>query len=264
MHHLIRTGAIVAVLGIAAVASAQQPGAPSTQPPGDPKNRVVVQVDDQTLTAADVQKILQSLPAQSRDFYSGQGWHLLPQFLVRMKVLMAEAHKQKLDAKQDIRDTIQFATESILADAARRQIEQNLPVPDARLAQLYAQKKKEYEEVRFRQLLIRTESSILSQSSAPTRPPLSSEEARKKLEGLRAQILAGADFAEIVRANSDDPSSAASGGDVGFVRYQDVIPPIALAADALDAGKISDIIPTPFGLLVLQVVEKRTQIGRAS
>jgi parvulin-like peptidyl-prolyl isomerase len=98
----------------------------------------------------------------------------------------------------------------------------------------------------------------LSESAAPTHPPLSSEEARKKLEGLRTQIQNGADFAEIVRANSDDPN-AASSGDTGFVRYQELIPPIAQAADSLAPGKVSDIIPTPYGLMLIQVVEKRTR-----
>jgi parvulin-like peptidyl-prolyl isomerase len=176
-----------------------------------------------------------------------------------MKVLLAEARKEKLDQSPAVRDSIQFATESILADAARRQIAQNIPAPDDLIQQMYDGKKGEYQEVHLRQLLIRTESSIMSQSSAPTRPPLSSEEARKKLEELRTQILNGADFAEVARANSDDPSSATTGGDVGFVRYQDVIPPIAQAADALAPGKVSDIIATPYGLLLIQVVEKRTR-----
>jgi peptidyl-prolyl cis-trans isomerase C len=242
---------------------AQQPAAAAedaTAATGsDARNQIVLSVDGDSMSAADVEKILQALPSQSRDFYSGQGWHLLPQFLVRMKVLLSEARKQKLDQNPDVRATIQFATESILADAARRQIAQNIPAPDDLVAQMYQSKKREYEEVRLRQLLIRTESSILSQSSAPARPPLSSEDARKKLEELRTQILNGADFAELARANSDDPTSAASGGDTGFVRYQDVIPPIAQAADALAPGKVSDIIPTPFGMLLVQVVEKRTR-----
>ena len=154
---------------------------------------------------------------------------------------------------------IQFATESILADAARKQVEQNIPAPDDLVVQRYQSKKQEYEQVRLRQLLIRTEGSILSQSSVATRPPLSSEEARKKLEELRTQILNGADFAEVVRASSDDPTTAAAGGDTGFVSYQEIIPPIAQAADALAPGKVSEVIPTPFGMLLIQVVEKRTR-----
>jgi peptidyl-prolyl cis-trans isomerase C len=247
--------------GAVSPAAAQQPATPGAASPGiaaDPK-RVVVSVDGESLTAADVQNILQALPPQSRDFYAGEGWHLFPQFLVRMKVLLAEARKQKLDQKPELRDTIQFATESILADAARKQVEQKIAAPDDLVVQMYQAKKKEYEEVHLRQLLIRTESSILSQSSAPTQPALSSEAARKKLEELRAQIVNGADFAEVVRANSDDPTSAASGGDIGFVTYRTVIPPIAQAADALAPGKVSEIIPTPFGLVLIQVVEKRTR-----
>ena len=249
--------ALVLACRAALPTAAQQPAAAAA--PADAKQRVVVSVGSESLTVADVQKILQTLPPQTREFYSGEGWHLLPQYLVRMKVLLSEARKQKLDQKQDIRDTIQVATESILADAARKQVEQNIAAPDDLVVQLYQQKKKEYEEVRLRQLLIRTESSILSQSSVATRPPLSSEDARKKLQELRTKILNGAAFADVVRANSDDTGAAASGGDIGFVSYQTVIPPIAQAAEKLAPGQVSEIIPTPFGMVLIQVVEKRTR-----
>jgi len=251
--------------GGAAVSVAQTPSGPSpaagaaSGAAADPQQRVVITVNEESLTAADIDKILQSLPPQSREYYSGEGRHLLPQFLVRLKVLLAEARKGKLDQRPEVRDTIELATESILAAAERKQIEQSISAPPDLVAQLYESRKKQFEEVRLRRLLIRTEGSILSQSSVASRPALSPADARKKLEDLRRQILDGADFAELARANSDDPASAPAGGDMGFATYQSVIPPIAQAAAALAPGKVSEIIATPYGLELIQVVEKRTK-----
>jgi parvulin-like peptidyl-prolyl isomerase len=125
--------------------------------------------------------------------------------------------------------------------------------------QLYEARKAEFEEVRLRRILMRTESSVLSQTSVASRPPMSSAEARTKLAGLRQQILDGADFAELARAYSDDGASASSGGDLGFVSYRTLIPPIMQAANRLSPGEVSDVIPTAFGMELIQVVEKRAR-----
>jgi len=243
--------------GLATTSQSQQTPAPAA--PSDPHQRVVLTVNGEPLTAADVEKIIETLPVQSRDYYAHEGRRLLPQYLVRMKVLAQEARQQKLDEQPDIRKTIEVVTESILADAARKQITEGIAVPQDQLLQLYQSRAKQYEEVRIRRILIRTESSILSQSSAPIQPPLSEAEARKKLEELRRQITEGASFAELAKVNSDDLDSAPSGGDLGYVNYQTVIPPILQAAYALSPGEVSDIIATPFGMELIQLIEKRVK-----
>ncbi|MBI3934908.1 MAG: peptidylprolyl isomerase [Acidobacteria bacterium] len=251
--------ALAMLAGGSSGAAQQPPGSAPTSSPADPKQHVVVSVNDVKITEADLEIILRSLPPQSRQYYSGEGRHLLPQYLVRMKVLSEEARKQQLGQQAEVRDAIAVATESILADAARRRIEQNIAAPDELVEQLYQGRKKQFEEVRLRRILIRTESSLLSQSSAASKPPMSSADARKKLEELRQQIAGGAEFAEVAKAHSDDLESAPAGGDIGFVNYQTVIPPVAQAADRLSPDQISEIIPTPYGLELYQVVEKRTK-----
>jgi peptidylprolyl isomerase len=255
MRNLFLSPAVMlALLWSAPLAIAQRAGAPPSS-----ELHVVLSVGEESLTAADVEAILQSLPPQSRSYYSGEGRHLLPQFLVQMKVLAAEARKENLDEQPEMRQAIRFAEESILAEAARRRIEQAVPAPDDLVTQLYQTRKREFEEVRLRRILIRTESSILTESSAPNRAPLTSAQARAKLEGLRQQALEGADFAALAREHSDDAVSAAKGGDMGFVGYMAVIPPISRAAETLEPGKVSEIIPTPYGLEMIQLVEKRTK-----
>ena len=247
-----------------AAVRAQQPPASSPAPSAaaaepDSQQRVVISVDDEKLTVADVQQVLDALPLQSREYYSGPGRHIFPQYLVRMKVLFAEARRLQLDQQPEIRKAIELATESILADAARRQLEKNIATPEDQVQELYEMRKGEFGEVRLRRILIRTENSVLSQTSVAARPPLASAEARQKLAGLRQQILEGADFAELARAHSDDGASAPAGGDLGFVNYRSLIPPILQAASSLAPGAVSEIIPTAFGMEMIQVVEKRAR-----
>ena len=68
----------------------------------DPGDRVVLSVGGQKMTAADVEKFIQALPPNLHAFYEGQGKRLLPASIVRMKVLSAEASKEKLDQQPEV------------------------------------------------------------------------------------------------------------------------------------------------------------------
>ena len=54
-------------------------------------------------------------------------------------------------------------------------------------------------------------------------------------------------FSELAKANSTDPSAATNGGDLGFATSNKYVPTFALAAEALEVGKISDVVETDFG-----------------
>lgn len=82
-----------------------------------------------------------------------------------------------------------------------------------------------------------------------------SETAKAKVEGLLTQIQQGADFAELAKANSEDPGSASRGGELGFFQRGDMVPEFEAAAFALvKAGDLSDIVKTSYGYHLLQLV----------
>jgi peptidyl-prolyl cis-trans isomerase SurA len=92
-------------------------------------------------------------------------------------------------------------------------------------------------------------------------PTQSEEEARKKLLDLKAKIEAKqANFEDLARQNSQD-SYASKGGDMGWVEPGDVPDELAAAMNALQPGQISAPVKTPFGLHIVQVVERKTQDG---
>jgi peptidyl-prolyl cis-trans isomerase SurA len=78
-----------------------------------------------------------------------------------------------------------------------------------------------------------------------------------KLEQLRERVLNGEDFAELARAHSEDKSSAAKGGDLGWVNPGQTVPEFERKMNELEPNELSEPVETPFGLHLIQVLAKR-------
>ena len=88
--------------------------------------------------------------------------------------------------------------------------------------------------------------------------------ARKKIEGLAAQITAGQDFAAIAQANSDDPGSKGSGGDLSWVRRGQMVEKFEKALFALGkAGEVSQPVETEFGWHLIRLEEIKPAMTQA-
>lgn len=83
--------------------------------------------------------------------------------------------------------------------------------------------------------------------------------AREVLERARA----GEDFEELARRYSDDPGSAAQGGDLGWFRRGQMVHEFEQAAYALRPGQISEIVESPFGFHVIRMDKVRSGERRA-
>ncbi|MEE1653169.1 SurA N-terminal domain-containing protein [Brachymonas sp. G13] len=80
--------------------------------------------------------------------------------------------------------------------------------------------------------------------------------ARKRAEELLAQVRQDPSrFAELARANSQDPGSAAQGGDLGFFDRNAMVKPFADAVFGMEKGQISDIVQTDFGYHIIQLTD---------
>ena len=82
-------------------------------------------------------------------------------------------------------------------------------------------------------------------------------EARQKLTGLREQILKGADFNELAKKFSEDPSAQYNGGDMGYVGRGAMVPQFEAMAFKLKEGEISMPFESPFGFHVMQLIDRR-------
>lgn len=85
---------------------------------------------------------------------------------------------------------------------------------------------------------------------------VSEAEARHKLGNVRDRIVNGVDFAEQARLYSQD-GSAAKGGDLGWLSPGETVPDFERAMDALKPGELSPVVQSPFGMHLIQVMERR-------
>lgn len=91
--------------------------------------------------------------------------------------------------------------------------------------------------------------------------PATSSELKKKYRDYAVAILdsikSGADFATMAKLYSEDPGSAKVGGDLGFVKKGIFYPEFEAAAFALNEGQISEVIESPVGFHIIQLLERR-------
>ena len=88
----------------------------------------------------------------------------------------------------------------------------------------------------------------------------SADEARTKASRLLREVQSGQDFSTIARDYSEDPSSAAAGGDLNFQPLQaieNIDPRLAQAVQRMKTGEtFPQVIETRFGFHILKLLEK--------
>jgi peptidyl-prolyl cis-trans isomerase SurA len=80
---------------------------------------------------------------------------------------------------------------------------------------------------------------------------------RQKLNALRERIEKGEDFAGVAQVTSEDPSSAANGGDLGWTSTDSFVPEFAKVVEGLKEGEISEPFHTQFGWHIVQLEGRR-------
>lgn len=74
---------------------------------------------------------------------------------------------------------------------------------------------------------------------------------------IQNRLRNGDSFQELAKLYSQDPGSAPHGGDLGFVERGTLFQAFEEAAFQMEPGEISDVVQTPAGLHLIQMVEKR-------
>ena len=131
-------------------------------------------------------------------------------------------------------------------------LKKTITVPEDKLREYYESNFKRYtapEERRASHILIKAEKS----ASAVVR-----EKAKARATELLAQVIkTPAVFADLARKNSDDPGSAAQGGDLDFFARGAMVKPFEDSAFALKAGEISGLVESDFGFHIIQLTSVR-------
>jgi len=76
-------------------------------------------------------------------------------------------------------------------------------------------------------------------------------------DSLYQAIQSGSDFAELAGQYSDDPASAAYGGDLGFISRGGFIKEFEEVAFSLTINEISNVVKTDFGYHIIQLLDRK-------
>ena len=87
--------------------------------------------------------------------------------------------------------------------------------------------------------------------------------AKEKLLSLRERIMKGEKFSTLARIYSQDPGSARRGGELGMASKSIFWPAFSDAAMSLKPGIVSQVVETPDGFHIIEVLEKKGDMFNA-
>lgn len=215
----------------------------------------VIEASGLGLTKAEFEELIKGEGRYKGAAATAAGRRALAQEFARAFALEAEARRRKLDQTPSIKLKLRHNAQQILAYELLLTLRKEYLADDAKLAAEYERNKDFYAQPRVRQILVRAKGSDIAVRAGQRE--LSVEEARAKAVALRAKLLAGADFAALAGAESDDLGSRGRGGDMGPILRGATREAFEAAAFSLPAGKISDVIQTSQGFHIIRVEERR-------
>lgn len=89
-------------------------------------------------------------------------------------------------------------------------------------------------------------------------PGVSSEQAKAKIDSLRAQLISGADFSTLAKTNSDDTATSSKGGDMGWFQANAWGDAVAVQLQALKDGQLSQPFQSDVGWHLIKLIGTRT------
>lgn len=274
--------------GAAAPAQAAVPAEPAAPPVPAELPEVVARVNGQDVKRAELDMAVKAVedragstvPPEQRDAVYRQvldrlvGYHLLVQEARKRKIAApaADVDQQIADMKRQFPSEAAFSDmlhsrgvtpEQLRADTAdtlavnrmlQSEIEPSLGVTEADAKAFFEQNKARFQQgdsVRASHILVGADASADAVAKA---------QAKAKAGLLLAELKKGVAFSDLAKRESQDPGSAAKGGDLGFFTRGDMVPAFEQAAFSLKPGQTSGVVETPFGFHIISVTE--TKPGR--
>jgi peptidyl-prolyl cis-trans isomerase D len=176
----------------------------------------------------------------------------LPTINIDAKAVEAEYNANKASFATPPQARIQYLTLSMASIAAQ------ITISDEAAKQYYEANKSRYQEPEQRRA-----SHILVKTGAGMTPDVKAQ-AKAKAEKLLAELRqTPARFADLAKQNSDDPGSAARGGDLGSFTRDMMVKPFADATFGMRVGELSGLVESEFGyhIIRLDAVTPGTGLG---
>lgn len=200
---------------------------------------VVLTINGKDITLAEVIAVRQALPDQYQNLPDEILLGALIQQLADQQMLADAAEKAGLEKGKNVMLALKNQRRATLADAYMTNA-MIKGITDEAVAEVYKKKfeaAKPVAEVRASHILVPTE---------------------EKAKDLKKQLDEGADFAKLAAEHGTDGTKT-RGGDLGYFVKEQMVPEFANAAFALEKGKISDPVKSPFGWHLIYLADKRNR-----
>jgi peptidyl-prolyl cis-trans isomerase C len=84
-------------------------------------------------------------------------------------------------------------------------------------------------------------------------------ETEDEAKAILEQVKGGADFADLAKQKSKDPSAQEGGGDLGYFTKGQMVPEFSEVAFKMYPGQVSNPVKSQFGWHIIKVEDKRTR-----
>jgi peptidyl-prolyl cis-trans isomerase D len=169
-------------------------------------------------------------------------------FAAKVQVTDADLEKFYQAQSDRFRSPESADVEYLVLDAAA--LAKNIQLPEQDIKTYYEQNLQRLsgqEQRRASHILI---------NAAKDAPAAEREKARVKADGLLADVRKDSkSFAQLARKNSDDPGSAANGGDLDFFAKGAMVKAFEDAVFALKKGEISAVVESEFGFHIILLTD---------
>lgn len=232
--------------------AAQQPLNPHALNP-QPSGPAVARLGNQQIDVPELQNVLASLPAETREQLRGNRGALETWLRSRLaqKAVLEQADAQGWRQRPEVEQQTRAATEQIVFRdymLSVSQVPADYPSA-AELQQAYDNGKAQW----MTPPLYR-----VSQIFLAVNDPLNTDAVRRQAQELsrKAQVAPG-EFAALATQYSQDPGTAQQGGDSGLQPLQQLLPPVREAVARLKVGAVSDVVQSAAGFHVLKLTAQQ-------
>ncbi|MSV32452.1 MAG: hypothetical protein EXQ57_08020 [Bryobacterales bacterium] len=215
----------------------------------------VIEASGLSITKAEFEQMLKGDPRFQAAFAQPAAKRALGAEFGKAFALEAEARRRKLEQSSAVQLKIRNYTQQLLGNELLVSLREGYLKEESALKRHYESRSTFFAQPRVRQLLVRFKGSQVA--PRPGLRELSKDEARAKAAGLRVKLAAGADFAALAKAESDDTGSREGGRELGFLLRGSTGANVEAAAFSLPIGKLSDVVQTEYGFHILRVEERR-------
>lgn len=225
---------------LAVVFTFGSPHARAQSPASGASDAVVATVDGSPIHRSDLVDFQKALPPQYQHLPLEMLYPAMLDKLIEMKLVAEAGRKEHLENDKEVKDRVAQIEEQVIEQVYLQRLTEK-QVTDAALHKRYDEYVKTTparEEISARHILVQTEAEA---------------------KDIRAQLDKGADFAQLARDKSIDPSAKSQGGSLGFFTRDEMVPEFSDAAFKLKDGEISQPVKTQYGWHIIKVEAHRTQ-----